>query len=340
MSSNKKIDLIPLSGSQRAAVFLMTIGEELASKVLKHMGPKEVQRIGTAMAALPSVTRSQLTDVVEDFATVVQDQTSIGVANEEYLRKVLVQALGEDRASSLIDRILIGGNSKGLESLKWMDGRSIAEMIRMEHPQIIAIVVSYLDTDHAAEVLSFLPDRVRTEVIMRIASLETIHPTALQELDEVLERQFAGNNTTKSSVVGGLKRAADIMNLFDSSTESAVMEAIKSQDEGMGVRIQELMFTFDNLLDLDDRAVQRLLREITSEQLVVALKGAPAEIKALLLKNMSKRAAEALEEDLEVRGPMRVSEVDAAQKEIVAVVRRLADEGEIALGGKGGDEYV
>jgi flagellar motor switch protein FliG len=340
MKNNKNEELIPLSGTQRAAVLLMTIGEELASQVLKHMQPKEVQRIGVAMAELPSVTRAQLTEVVEDFTVTVAEHTSIGVGSEEYLRKVLVQALGEDRANSLIDRILIGGNSKGLESLKWMDGRAVADMIRTEHPQIIAIVMSYLDSDHAADVINHLPERVRTEVVMRIASLESIHPSALQELDEILEKQFAGNSNTKSSIVGGPKRAADIVNLLDSSVESALMDSIKEHDENLGVQIQELMFTFENLLDLDDRSIQRLLREVTTEQLVVALKGSTAEIKALMLRNMSKRAAEALEEDLEARGPMRVSDVEAAQKDIVATVRRLGEEGEIAVGGKGGEQYV
>jgi flagellar motor switch protein FliG len=335
-----KSEVASLSGTQRAAVFLMTLGEDAASQVLKHLGPKDVQKIGAAMAAMPTVSRAQLTEVVSDFTTIVEDQTAIGLGSEEYLRKVLIAALGEDRAKSLIDRILIGGTSKGLDSLKWMDGRAVAEMIRMEHPQIIAIVLSYLDSDHAAEVLAHMQPRVRSEVIMRIATLESIHPNALQELDEILERQFAGNNTSKASVVGGLKRAAEILNMMDSSTETSVMEAIKEHDEPLGTRIQELMFTFENLLDLDDRSVQRLLREITTEQLVVAMKGATAEIKELLLRNMSKRASEALQEDLEARGTMRVSEVEAAQKDVVATVRRLGEEGEITIGGKGGEEYV
>ena len=309
-----------LNGTIRAAVFLMSLGEEAASQVLKHLAPKEVQSIGTAMAALPSVSRTELNTVIED-----------------YLRKVLVQAVGEDRAHSLIDRILIGGSSAGLESLKWMDGRAVADMIRNEHPQIIAIVVSYLDSDHAADVLSHLVERVRSDVIMRIALLESIHPSALQELDQILERQFAGNGASKASVVGGLKRAADILNFMDTSAEEAILQAVREKDEGLSAKIQELMFTFENLLELDDRSVQRLLREVSSDQLVAALKGAPAEIKALMLRNMSKRAAEVLEDDLEARGPMRVSDVEAAQKEILGVVRRLSDEGEIAIGG---DDYV
>ncbi|MCC5866886.1 MAG: flagellar motor switch protein FliG [Gammaproteobacteria bacterium] len=329
-----------ISGVDRAAIFLMTLGEDTASAVLKHLGPKEVQSIGTAMAAMPAISRTQLSRVVAEFTAVVEDQTPIGVGSDEYLRKVLNQALGEDRARSLIDRILVGGNSSGLESLKWMDGRAVADMIRDEHPQIMAIVVSYLDSDHGAEVLGFLPDRIRSDVIMRIASLESIHPSALQELDQILERQFSGTSASKTSVVGGLKRAADILNLMDSSAEAAIIDSIKASDESLGGRIQELMFTFENLLDLDDRSIQRLLREVSSDQLVIALKGATAEIKALILRNMSKRAAESLQEDLEMRGPTRVSEVEAAQKEILGIVRRLSEEGEIAVGGKGGDDFV
>ena len=327
-----------MSGTDRAAVLLMTLGEEAASEVLKHLRPKEVQTIGTAMTNLPGVSRAQLAEVMEQFSATIEDQTAIGLGSEDYVRKVLVQALGEDRARSLIDRILVGGQSKGLESLKWMDGRSVADMIRNEHPQIIAIVVSYLDSDHAAEVLNHFPARLRSDVLMRIATLDTIHPNALQELDEILERQFAGDSS-KASVVGGLKRAADILNYMDSASESAILEEIRDHDPNLSVQIQELMFTFENLLEVDDRSMQRLLRELPREMLVVALKGATAEIKAHFFRNLSKGAREALEEDLEVRGPVRVSEMESAQKEVLSIVRRLADEGEIAITGKG-EEYV
>jgi flagellar motor switch protein FliG len=326
-----------MNGTSRAAVFIMTLGEEMASTVLKHLGPKEVQSIGSAMATLPSVTKTQLNQVVAEFNTAVEEQTAIGVGNEDYLRSVLVKSIGEERARSLIDRILVGGNSAGLESLKWMDGRAVADMIRNEHPQIIAIVVSYLDSDHAAEVLSHMVERVRADVIMRIASLESINPSALQELDEIIERQFSGNSGSKQSIVGGLKRAAEILNFMDTSAEEAVLGNIREVDEALSNSIQELMFTFENLLELDDRSVQRLLREVSSDELVAALKGAPSEIKDLIMRNMSKRAAEVLAEDMEAKGPMRVSDVEAAQKAILTAVRRLADEGEISIGG---EDYV
>jgi flagellar motor switch protein FliG len=336
MTSNVAV----LSGTQRAAVFLMVLGEELASQVLKHLAPKEVQKIGGAMAALPSVQRTELAAVVEDFTTMVQNQTAIGIGSEDYLRNVMVAALGEDRAGSLMERIGAEGKSKGLESLKWMDARDVADLIRQEHPQIVAIVVSYLDSDHAAGVLAHLPEQARGEVIMRIATLESIQPSALQELEDVLDRQFAGNSGSKAPVAGGLRRAADILNFMDSASEEAVLGALRQFDEALGERVQELMFTFDNLAEIDDRSMQRLLREIKSEELILAMKGATQEVRALILKNMSKRASETLLEDLQAKGPVRLSEVEAAQKDILATARRLADEGEVVLGARGGEEYV
>ena len=329
-----------LNGTQRAAVFLMVLGEDVASEVLKHLAPKEVQKIGGAMAALPNVNRSQLDAVVQDFSQQVQGQTAIGIGSEDYLRKVMVSALGEDRAGALMERIGAEGKSKGLESLKWMDARDVADLIRQEHPQIVAIVVSCLDSDHAAGVLSNLPEALRAEVIMRIATLESIQPTALQELEEVLDRQFSGNAGSKAPVAGGLRRAADILNFLDGASEESVLQALKQFDVDLGERVQELMFTFDNLVELDDRSMQRLLREVKNDELIVALKGATQEVKSLILKNMSKRASETLLEDLQAKGPVRLSEVEAAQKEILATVRRLADDGEVVLGSKGGEQYV
>jgi flagellar motor switch protein FliG len=333
-------ELTTLSGTQRAAVFLMVLGEETASEVLRHLEPKEVQKIGSAMAELPNVTRSEVHAIVDEFVGHVDEQTAIGIGAEDYLRKVMVAALGEERAGSLMDGILVGGKSKGLESLKWMDARAVADMIRQEHPQIIAIVVSYLDSDHAAQVLSLLAEEVRSDVVMRIAKLDNVHPSALQELEETLERQFSGGGSTKAPVVGGLRRAADILNFMDSASEELVLRGVREFDESLGDRIQELMFTFDNLVDLDDRSLQRVLREVTGEQLILSMKGASSEVKAHILRNMSKRASESLLEDLEARGPVRLSEVEAAQKEVLAQVRRLADAGEVVIGGRGSEQYV
>lgn len=323
-----------LTGVQRAAVLLMSLGEHEAAEVLKHMGAKEVQKLGMAMATISNVSRDQAEEVIDSFVSTLATQTSLGVGADDYVRNVLVQALGEDKASGLIDRILHGRNTKGLDTLKWMEPKAIAELIRNEHPQIIAIVMSYLDPDQAAEVLKFLQDRVRADVLMRIASLDGVPPTALNELNEIMEKQFSGNQNVKSSTVGGIKAAANIMNFLETSQEAAVMAAIRQVDAGLGDKIQELMFVFDDLSELDDRSMQALLRDIPNDKLGVALRGADTGVKDKILKNMSQRAAQILTEDMEARGPVRLADVESAQKEILNIVRQLADAGTIQLGAK------
>ena len=329
-----------LSGVQRSAILLMTLGEKAAAEVLKHMDPKEVQKLGAAMAQINNVSRTQVDEVLKSFCTTVQEETGLGLGSDEYVRNVLVNALGQDKAEGLIDRIIQGGNTKGLETLKWMDPRAVAEIIRLEHPQIMAIVLSYLEPDQAAEVLALFPDRVRVDVTMRIASLDGIQPNALNELNDILEKQFSGNSSVKSSSVGGIKAAANILNFMESSIEGDIMDGIKEVDTDLGQNIQDLMFVFDNLLDVEDRDIQAILREISSESLVLALKGAEDALKEKIFKNMSKRAAEMLRDDLEAKGPVKLSDVEGAQKEILSVARRLADAGDISLGGGGGEEYV
>lgn len=337
--SNKQLAKSKLSGGERAAIFLMTLGEDEAASVLRHLGPREVQKLGTAMTALKNVSREQVNEVLTEFVRTVSEHTALGVGNTDYIRKVLVKALGEDRANSIIDRILMGGSGRGLEQLKWLDVKTIAEMLRLEHPQIIAIVLAYLDSDQSAQVLAELPARTRHDIIMRIATLDGVQPQALQELDEILERQFSGKQRLKSSTIGGLHAAANILNNLDSTIERSIMESIDEIDSELRERIQDLMFVFGDLADLDDRSIQTLLREVSTDTLVVALKGADDRMKAKVMKNLSKRAAEMLEEDLATHAPVRVSEVDAAQKEILAIAKRLADEGEIVLS-SAGDEYV
>jgi len=333
-------DKSKFSGTERAAVFLMSLGEEAAAEILRHMGPKEVQRLGTAMATLANVSKTEVNKVLEEFNYAVGEQTALGVGTDDYIRNVLTTALGEDKAGGLINRILLGRNSKGLEALKWMEPRAVAEVIRLEHPQIIAIVLSYLDPDQAAEVIALMPERTQPDILMRIASLDGIQPTALQELDEILERQFSGNNNVKASAVGGIKSAANILNFMEPSKEATIVDRIREVDEDLSQQIEDLMFVFDNLEEVDDRGIQSLLREISTESLVMALKGAEDTLKEKIFKNMSKRAAEMLRDDLEAKGPVRLSEVEGAQKEILTIARRMAESGEIVLGGKGGDEYV
>jgi flagellar motor switch protein FliG len=329
-----------LTGPERAAILLMTLGEQDAAAILKHMGPKEVQKVGSAMASVSNVSKNQVGQVLEDFVRTVDEQTALGVGSEDYIRSVLKEALGEDKANGLIDRILLGRNSKGLEALKWMDPRAVAEIIRLEHPQVMAIVLSYLDPDHAAEVMTFIPDRLRADIVMRIATLDGIQPNALNELDLILEKQFTGKTNVQSSVMGGVKSAANILNFMETSDETVVMDKIKESDEELGQQIQDLMFVFENLVDIDDRGIQALLREVSTESLILALKGSGQAVKDKVFDNMSKRAAETLRDDLEAKGPVRISEVEAAQKEILSIARRMAEAGDIALGGKGGDEYV
>ena len=337
-----EIGINKIPGVERAAILLLTIGEQAAAEVLKHMAPKEVQKIGAAMAQLSNVSKEQATTVISGFNNEVDRQTALGVGSDEYVRKVLIQALGQDKAGSIIDRILLGGNSKGLEQLKWMDPRAVAELIRLEHPQIMAIILSYLDSDHAAEIMGYLPDKVRIDIIQRIAALDGIQPSALQELNEIMEKQFSGNATgnVKSSSVGGLKAAANILNLTDASKQTEILGKIKEGDEKLAQQIEDLMFVFEDLVEVDDRGIQALLREVSSDSLIIALKGASEGIKEKVFKNMSKRAGEMLRDDLEVRGPVKLSEVEGAQKEILGVARRLADSGELVLGGKGGEQYV
>ena len=328
-----------LNGAERAAILLMSLGEEAAAGVLKHLGPKEVQKVGAAMATMNSVSKEMLQGVLSGFTEEVEEQAGLG-GSEDYIRNVLVQALGEDKAGSVIDRILFGRSSKGLEALKWMEPKAVAELIRREHPQIIAIVLSYLDADQSAEILTLLPERTRSDIVMRIASLDSIQPAALNELDYILEKQFTGNNSVQSSSVGGQKTAANILNFMDASIESEILDEVKESDSELGQTLEDLMFVFDNIVEIDDRGIQALLREVSSETLVLALKAADENLKEKIFRNMSKRASEMLRDDLEARGPVKLSEVEGAQKEILAVARRMMESGELAIGGKGGEEYV
>lgn len=324
-----------LSRLESAAVLLMSLGEVGAAQILKHMGPKEVQRVGTAMAGLRDITQDQVEATMLDFLESVGKQTGMGIGSDVFIKNMLTEALGKDKADSLIDRILVGGNTTGLDTLKWMDGRAVAELIRYEHPQIQAIVLSYLEADQAAEVLGILDEKVRLDVIMRVASLESVQPQALQELNDILEKQFSGSAGTKTSKIGGVKCAADIMNYIDTNIEVDLMDSIKEIDADLGSEIEDLMFVFDNLKDVDDKGIQTLLREVSSDVLIIALKGADTDLQEKIFKNMSKRAAELLRDDLEAKGPVRVSEVETSQKEILTIARRLAETGEIMLGGSG-----
>lgn len=329
-----------LNSSQMAAVLLMSMGENAASEVFKHMGPKEVQRIGSAMANIGDINRDTVNSVLSEFMSTVSEFTSVGVGAEDYVRNVLVTALGEEKANSIVDRILLGSNAKGLEALKWMEPRAISELISNEHPQIISIILSYLDSDHSAEVLDEFPDKFKADILLRIATMNNVQPAAMRELNSTLERQLKGGSGVQSSSIGGIKTAANIMNMMDSSGDSDIVELVTELDEELSQQIQDLMFIFANLVDVDDRGIQLILREVPTDKLVIAMKAADEPLKEKIFKNMSKRASEMLRDDLEAQGPVRLSEVEEAQKEILAIARRLADEGQIDLGGGAGDEMV
>ncbi|TSE18598.1 Flagellar motor switch protein FliG [Tepidimonas alkaliphilus] len=327
-------------GLQDAAIFLMSLGEEEAAEVFKHFSPKEVQRLGETIARMRTVPKEKVNAVIDRFIREAQSQSLLVSDTDNYVRSVLKRALGEDKAALLIDRILQGGDVSGIESLKWMDPLSVAELLRNEHPQILAAILVHLDQDHAANILKHFTERTRNEVMLRIATLEGIQPTALKDLNEALYQVLAGGDKIRKSSLGGVKTAAEIINLLGASLEASVIESIREQDPDLAQKIMDKMFTFEDLLKLDNKALQMVLKEVSSDQLVVALKGASQELREKILSNMSSRAAEALKEDLESRGPVRLSEVEAQQKEILKIVRRLADEGQIVLGGGGDDAFV
>jgi flagellar motor switch protein FliG len=333
-------DVGKLDGVEKAAILLLSLSEEDAAQILKHLEPKQVQKVGMAMAQIDDLNQAKISAVHRLFIEQIQNFSTIGFQSEDFIRRALTAALGEEKASNLIDQIILGGGAKGLDSLKWMDSKQVANIIRNEHPQIQTIVLSYLEPEQSAEILSQFPEKVRLDLTMRIANLEEVQPAALQELNEIMEKQFAGQAGAQAAKMGGLKAAADIMNYLDTNVEGQLMDAIREHDEEMAQQIQDLMFVFENLIDVDDRAIQTILREVQQDSLMKALKGADAELKEKILKNMSKRAAELLNDDLEAMGPVRVSEVEAAQKDILSVARRLADAGEIMLGGGGGEDFL
>jgi flagellar motor switch protein FliG len=325
---------------EKSAILLISLGEDGAAEVLKHMGPREVQKLGHAMAALRIVPRTRVETILDEFHRQNQERAAVHVDTDAYLRSVLTKALGDDKASNLLSRILQGGETNGIEGLKWMDAATVADLVKHEHPQIIATILVHLEHEHASEILSYFGDRQRNDIILRIATLEGIQPNALRELNDVMLRLLSGSSNIKKAAMGGVRTVAEILNNLGSAHESSVIEAVKEYDPDLAQKILDEMFVFENLLDLDDRAVQLLLREIQSDSLIIALKGASEELRIKVFKNMSSRASEMLKEDLEAKGPVRVSEVEGEQKEILKIVRRLAEEGQIVIGGKGGEEMI
>lgn len=330
-----------LSGAQRAAIFLLGVGEDAAAAIMRHMEPREVQRVGEAMASLSSVSNQQVEEVLREFHSEASAVNPLGIGTPEFTQRVLIQALGEGKARSMLSKVMPGKHqTRGIEALRWMDGGAIADLLDGEHPQIVAIVLASLDDDHAAQVLAALPDPVRREALLRVARLELIDPAAMEELDKVLEKQLGRvRQSSPPRTVNGMSSAAAMLNNVKSDLEATLMESLREADGELSEKVSELMFVFDDLMSLDDRGMQRLIREISVDNLVIALKGVDEAVQEKFFTNMSSRAADMLREDLEAKGPVKLSEVEEAQKEILTVASRLADEGELTLG-KGDDGFV
>lgn len=327
-------------GLEDAAILLMSLGEEEAAEVFKHLAPKEVQRLGETIARMKAIPRERYESVLSRFEQVAAGQNVLVPDTDEYVKAVLRKALGDDKADLLIDRILQGSDVSGIESLKWMDPASVAELLRHEHPQIVAAILVHLEADQAADVLKLFNERQRNEVLVRVATLDGIQPAALKDLNDVMSKVLAGGDRMKKANLGGVKAAADILNLMGSTVETSVLDYVREADNELAQKIMDNMFTFDDLASLDDKGIQALMKEVQSESLVIALKGATPELRDKILRNMSTRAAETLREDLDSRGPVRLSEVEAEQKEMLKIVRRLADEGQIVMGGGGDEQFV
>lgn len=328
------------NGLEKAAILLIALGAESAAEILKILTPKEVQRLGHAMAEQKSVPRDRIEEVLDEFLGYLATHTNLHVDTSDFIRTALNQALGEDKASNLINRILQSSETTGIDSLKWMDATTVADLIRQEHPQIIATILVHLEHDHVSEILNHFSERLRNDVVLRIATLEGIQPVALRELNEAMLRLLSGSANVKRTALGGVHTVAEILNNIGSANETSVLDAIREYDPDLAQQILDEMFVFENLLDVDDRSLQVILREIQSESLILAMKGASPELREKIFKNMSQRAAEMLREDLESRGPVRLSEVEAEQKEILKIVRRLSDEGQIVLGSQGGEQML
>ncbi len=329
-----------LTGTQKSAILMMLLGEDEAAEILRNLTPREVQHLGSAMYSVHGVDQETVNAVLDEFLTIIKQQTSLGLGAGNYIRNVLTKALGNDKAQSVLSRITPASSERPIEILDWMDARSIAELILDEHPQIVALIISYLEYDLGADVLTMLPDTLQSEVIRRIATLETVQPDAVRELESVMQRKFQANTTLRASQIGGVKAAAKIMNFTKTAMEQRIMKDIKKADKDLMQAIQDNMFVFDNLILSDDRSLQTLLRSIDAELLVLALKGADEQLREKLFSCMSSRAAANIMDEMEALGPVRLTEVQEAQKAIINVARKMSDDGTIVLAGRGGEEMV
>ena len=339
ISEELKQELAELTNTQRAAVLMLLLGEDLASNIISYLDPKEVQELGAAMVSVADMSQEAVNAVLDQFVDMLKKQTSLSLGTTDYVETVLKRALGPDKASSVLSRIMPNRASRGLEILQWMDARGIAEMIRGEHPQVTAIILSVLESEVAADVLAFLPEEVRPEVVQRVASLDTVQPSAMEELETIMKAQFSNNASSSSSSFGGVKAAAKIMNFTKVDVESKLMSGLVELDPDIAQRIQDNMFTFDNLINVDNRSIQTLMRNLEPDLLMTALKGADEAVKQKFFDNMSSRARVMFIDDMEAKGPLRITDVEDAQKSAMRIARKLADAGELVLAGRG-DDFV
>ena len=338
MTPELEKELAEMTRTQRAAVLMLLVGEQQASEIIRYMSPKEVQELGAAMVQVADLSQEAVNFVLDEFIATLKKQTSLGLGTSDYVEKVMKRALGDDKAASVLNRIMPGQGSKGLEILSWMDARAIADMIRGEHPQVTAIILSVLEHSVAADVLSFLPGELRPEIIQRVAALDVVQPSAMEELEAIMKKQFANNSSAKSSSFGGVKAAAKIMNFTKTELESTVMKGLEDLDPDLMLKIQDNMFTFENLTAVDNKGIQVLMRNVEPDQLMTALKGASEAVLERVVGNMSERARGMFKDDMDAKGPLRISQVEDAQKQIMRMARKLSDAGDLILGG--GADFV
>ena len=329
-----------LNNTQKCAILMMLLGEEEAANILKNLGPKEVQQLGKEMYSVAGLDQDTVNQVLDEFLAIIKTQTDLGMGSSNYIRNVMTKALGENKAQSVLGRITPTESDKPIEILDWMDARSVTELISDEHPQIMSLVISYLEPGVAADVLVMLPEEIQADIIHRIATLETVQPDALNELERVMQLKFKTNTSLRASAVGGVKAAAGIMNFTKQNMEGRIIKSLGEKDRHLAKEIQESMFTFETLILMDDRSMQTLLRNVDQEILIIALKGTEDELKEKIFNSMSQRAAANIKDEMEVLGPIRLTEVQEAQKAVINVARTMSDEGTIVLAGRGGDDFV
>ena len=329
-----------LTGAQRAAILMLGLGEDSATEIMRHMSAKEVQAVGEAMASIKTLTNDQVMSVMQDFQRDAADVNPLALGASDFTKRVMTQAFGEGKAKTILNQVLEKPDElNGVEALQWMAPKAIAEVLVEEHPQIVATVLTQMEEDHAAAVLEQFPKEFRADVVLRIARMEILDPAAMEELDRVMESQLGKMQKTPPKKVEGIVNAANILNATSSDLENEILDALRGADQILGDKVKEKMFIFDNLMALDDRGFQRLIRDIAGDNLAVALKGVDESLADRFFGNMSERAADILKDDMEAKGPIKLAEVEAAQKEIIRIAQSLAEEGEIQLG-KGEDDYV